>query len=69
MWSDDRPRTLWRVRKDGRWYECVTRFVPNGVEVELVCDGSPLHARIFRTGEKALAEAEQIRRQFPTTSE
>lgn len=53
--------TLWTTRHDGRWITCVTRFVPNGVEVEIVIDGTPLYSRVFAEGWQALAWAEEER--------
>lgn len=53
--------TLWITHSEGRTVECVTRFVPNGVEVEIVSDGSPLYSRVFAEGGEALAWAEEER--------
>jgi hypothetical protein len=58
----DQPMTLWRLRKDGKWIECVARLVPTGVEVEIVSMGTALCSRIFPTGDEALACAKEERR-------
>jgi hypothetical protein len=51
----DKPTTLWTVPKeDGSTAECLMRFVPMGVEIEIVSDGWPICSRIFSVGHAAL---------------
>jgi hypothetical protein len=57
----ENPKTLWTLRRNGRWVECVVRLVPHGIEVEVLSDGSPLYSRVFPTGDEALAWAEEER--------
>ena len=62
----DKPSRLWIQRNEsGRFVECVLRFVPNGVEVEIISDGWPIISRIFSEGHEALEWAEQERREYP----
>lgn len=53
---------LWVARHEGRWYECVVRFVPNGVEVGILRDALPMMSRVFTTGVDALAWADEERK-------
>ena len=55
---NDQPTSLWTLRQDGRWVECVTRLVPDGIQVETLMDGTPMYSRILPTSEAALAFAE-----------
>jgi hypothetical protein len=42
---------LWRMMgPNGRILECVVRFAPGGVEVEVRSDGRPMIVRRFTTG-------------------
>ena len=47
-------------REHGYLMECVVRFAPNGVEVEISSDGAP-SSRVFPTGTQAVAWAEEER--------
>ena len=51
------PAAIWTVRKDGRRIECMMRFVPNGVEVQITSNGAPMYSRNFPTAAEALAWA------------
>lgn len=65
---NDQPTTIWTLRMiTGRWVECVTRFVPNGIEVEIISDGSPIYSRVFPSGDEALAWANEEHRERETT--
>ena len=54
--------SLWTLRSaDGRWIECVVRFAMGGVQVEILSDGFSVISRVFTTGTKATAWAEEER--------
>jgi hypothetical protein len=55
--ADDRPATLWTLRKDARTLTCRARLEAHGVEVDLAYDGALVATRTFETGEEALAWA------------
>ncbi len=61
MLKPDQPTTLWRLRHDGIWWECVTRLVPTGIEVEIVRNGTALYSRIFPSSGEAMAFAGEER--------
>lgn len=52
---------LWRTGSSGRILECVIRFAPGGVEVEIRSDGSQWIVQRFATGTEAMAWAEDAR--------
>ena len=53
--------TLWTLRKDGQWIECVARVLPVGIEIAVASGGALLYSRTFSTSEEALAFAEEER--------
>ncbi len=57
--SPDRFTHLWALRtRDHRLIECVMQYEPNGVEVQIACDGQRLLSCVFPTGAGALAWAD-----------
>lgn len=53
---------LWRmIASSGRVLECLVRFAPGGVEVEIRSDGSEIIVHRFTTGTEAMAWAEEAR--------
>jgi hypothetical protein len=58
---DTSPSTLWTLHRDGKVASCEVGFVPLGSEVRMLRKGSLLMSRIFSTGDKALAWAEEER--------
>jgi hypothetical protein len=58
----DVATTLWRHQSPrGRIVECAVRFVPTGVQVEVISGCTPLYSRIFANGKDALAWVEEER--------
>ncbi len=62
MQPNDTP--MWRVLHNGRVVECVVRFAPGGVEVEILSDESPLIVHRFTTGTEAMAWAQEAKDDF-----
>ena len=58
---DDRPTTLWTLRREGREVSCLARLVPYGIEIDIAYDGTTIVTRVFETGEDALAWADRSR--------
>jgi hypothetical protein len=56
---DPSPSTLWTLHRDGKIASCDVRFVPIGSEVRMFRNESLLMSRIFRSGDEALAWAEE----------
>lgn len=55
----DDDTVLWTRRNaHGSRMECVVRVVPNGVEVKILSEGSPIISRMFPTDDEAMAWAE-----------
>ena len=54
---DAQPSTLWTLRREEKVAACEVRFVPIGVEVRMLRNGSLLMSRIFPNGDEALAWA------------
>ena len=61
---DPSPSTLWTLRRDGKVASCELQFVPNGTQVEMLRNGSPLMSRILESGDEALAWAEEERKRM-----
>lgn len=58
----DSPTTLWTIRTTKhRRIECAARFVPIGVQVEIIADDWSIYSRIFPTGYEALVFADEER--------
>jgi hypothetical protein len=49
------------VTPTGKRVECVMRFAPGGVELEICIDGAPSGRQTFSTGTEAFACAEEQR--------
>ena len=60
-WSGNQPTTIWTLEDGGGRTECLTRPVPDGVEIQLVSNGEPVYRRVFKDGEDALQFAEDAR--------
>ena len=56
---DPSPTLLWTLHKPAKVATAEVRFVPNGVQITRLINGSILMSRIFQTGEEALAWAEE----------
>jgi hypothetical protein len=68
MAQDDTP--VWTlVTPTGRRVECVMRFAPGGVELEIAVDGERIGNRIFTTGTEAFARAEDEREHWEKEGE
>jgi hypothetical protein len=66
--QDDTP--VWTVvTPTGKRVECVMRFAPGGVELEITVDGEPIGSEIFPTGTEAFARAEDAREYWENEGE
>ncbi len=62
MFTKDAPATLWAIRtQDHHSIECLIRFVPTGVQIEIISNDFSICSRIFPTGDEALVWAEEER--------
>jgi hypothetical protein len=55
------PSMLWSLQMEDKLASCEIRFVPIGVEARVMRNGKLLYARTFKTGEEAMAWAEEER--------
>ncbi len=55
---DPQPSTLWSLIREDRVAACEVRFVPNGVEVRVLRNGTLLLSQVFPSGDDALAFAD-----------
>jgi len=51
---DDRPVTLWKLRRDREEMVCRVRLAPYGIEVDMLNDGAVVLTRVFATDDEAL---------------
>jgi hypothetical protein len=58
---DATPSLVWQLTLGDKHASCEVRFVPIGVEVRVLRNGTLLWSRIFESGEDALNEAEDER--------
>lgn len=58
---DDRPVTLWKLRRDTAETECRVRLAPHGIEVDVLTDGVVVLTRVFETDDEALGWARDKR--------
>lgn len=54
---DDRPVTLWKLRRDSEEIACRVRLAPYGIEVDMLNDGAVVLTRVFATDDEALGWA------------
>jgi len=54
---DDRPTTLWTLRRDADEIACQVRLAAHGIEVDLLRGGTVVLTRVFATDEEALGWA------------
>jgi hypothetical protein len=68
MAEDDTP--VWTlVTPTGKRVECVMRFAPGGVELDIAIDGEPSGRQTFSTGTEAFACAEEQREYWENAGE
>jgi hypothetical protein len=58
---DDRPVTLWKLRRNADEIACRVRLAPYGIEVDMLSGGSVVLTRVFTTDDEALAWARDRR--------
>ncbi len=58
---DDRPITLWKLRRDAEEITCRVRLAPYGIEVDILNDGAVVLTRVFATDDEALTWARDRR--------
>jgi hypothetical protein len=58
---DPHPSILWTLHREGKIASCEVRFVPNGVDVRVLRNGTLLLSQVFPSGDEALAFAEAER--------
>jgi len=58
---DDRPVTLWKLRRNAEEISCRVRLAPYGIEVDMLNDGAVVLTRVFATDEEALHWARERR--------
>jgi hypothetical protein len=58
---DDRPVTLWKLRREAEELACRVRLAPYGIEVDMLTDGVVVLTRVFATDDEALAWARDRR--------
>jgi hypothetical protein len=58
---DDRPVTLWKLRRGSEEIACRVRLAPYGIEVDMLSGGSVVLTRVFETDEEALGWARERR--------
>lgn len=61
---DSSPSTVWTLGHDRNVASAEVRFVPDGVEVRFLRNGTRLFSQIFPNGEEALREAEEERKRM-----
>jgi hypothetical protein len=58
---DDRPVTLWKLKRDAEEIACRVRLAPYGIEVDMLNDGAVVLTRVFATDDEALTWARDRR--------
>jgi hypothetical protein len=58
---DDRPVTLWKLRRDSKEIACRIRLAPYGIEVDLLSGDEVVLTRVFETDDEALGWARERR--------
>jgi hypothetical protein len=62
---DDRPVTLWKLRRAAEEVACRARLAPHGIEIDILNDGAVVLTRVFATDDEALqwARDKRVRRE------
>lgn len=58
---DDRPATLWTMRRENAEISCQVRLAPHGIEVDMLNGRTVVATRVFETDTEALTWADARR--------
>lgn len=58
---DDRPVTLWTMRREDAEITCQVRLAPHGIEVDMLNGRTVVATRVFETDTEAMAWADARR--------
>ena len=58
---DDRPVTLWKLRREAEETSCRVHLAPYGIEIDILNDGVVVLTRVFATDDEALQWAQDKR--------